>query len=173
MGTHYLLFKKMFAVGRGLIVISIAQGSHLPKSSISLLPSERKEEETDSLAFTMVLSPSGTQTSCTAKHQTTSLCPQKQSLGLSLLADPSNHHEGELLSITSARESSCPSLLYLLSLNPRIPAHSVSHLCTGCLVGIQLLSRCHFLILTTSWSTTSSSQCHEAQRTEHSISTFY
>lgn len=121
----------------------------------------------------MVLSPSGTQTSCTAKHQTTSLCPQKQSLGLSLLADPSNHHEGELLSTTSARESSCPLLLYLLSLNPRIPAHSVSHLCTGCLVGIQLLSRCHFLILTTSWSTTSSSQCHEAQRTEHSISTFY
>lgn len=60
MGTHYLLFKNMFAVGRGQIVIFIAQGSHLPRSSISLLPSERKEEETDSLAFTMVLSPSGT-----------------------------------------------------------------------------------------------------------------
>lgn len=101
----------MFAVGHGQIVISIAQGYHLPRSSISLLPSERKEEETDSLAFTMVLSPSGTQTSYTAKRQTTSLCPQKQSLGLSLPADPSNH----------TRESSCPSLLYLLSLNPRIP----------------------------------------------------
>lgn len=54
MGTHYLLFKDMFAVGRGQIVISIAQGSHLPRPSISLLPSERKEQETDSLAFTMV-----------------------------------------------------------------------------------------------------------------------
>lgn len=101
MGTHYLLFKNMFAVRPGQIVIFIAQGSHLPRSSISLLPSERKEEETDSLAFTMVLSPSGTQTSCTAKRQTTSLCPQKQSLGLSLPADPSKHHKGELLSITS------------------------------------------------------------------------
>lgn len=163
MGTYYLLFKNMFAVGRGQTAISIAQGSHLPRPSVSLLPSERKEQETDSLAFTTVLSPSGTQTSCMAKRQTTSLCPQKQSLGLSLPADPSNHHEGQLLSIT----------LSLLSLNPRILAHSVSHLCTGCLVGIQLLSRCHFLILITSWSTTSSSQCHEAQRTAHSICTFY